>query len=124
MAFEFDKETKVIAVNRGDRGAIRLINNKGNFLPGDKIKFSIVDKKNYGNLVFQKTFTIGEESPEFCLTLTKLDTKIGDIISSAVTYWYEIEYNGDNTLVGYDRKTKAKKFILLPEAPDKEGGDE
>lgn len=123
MAFEFDKETKVITVNRGDRGTIELINRKGNFQVGDKIKFSIVEEKNYNNLVFQKTFTVIEESPSFFLTLTKQDTKIGEIISDKVTYWYEIEYNGDTTLIGFDKK-KAKKFILFPEAPDKkEGGD-
>lgn len=122
MAFEFDKATKTISVNRGDRGTVRLINRKGNFKIGDKFKFSIVDEKNYKNVIFQKTYTVVEESPEFYLTLTSDDTRIGDVISTKETYWYEIEYNGDNTLVGYD-KTKGKKFILFPEAPNKEGGD-
>ena len=27
----------------------------------------------------------------------------------------------DKTLIGYDKKEKAKKFILLPEAPNKGG---
>ena len=123
MAFEFDEVTKTISANRGDRGAVKLINKHGNFKVGDKLKFSIVEAKNYNNLVFQKTFTIIEESPEFFLTLTKQDTTIGEIISDKVTYWYEVEYNGDNTLIGFDKK-KAKKFILFPEAPDKKGGDE
>ena len=122
MAFEFDKATKAISVNRGDRGTIKLTNRKGNFKVGDKFKFSIVDEKNYENVVFQKTFTVIEESPTYFLTLTKEDTTIGGIISTKETYWYELEYNGDNTLIGYD-KTKGKKFILFPEAPNKEGSD-
>ena len=123
MAFEFDKATKAISVNRGDRGTIKLTNRKGNFKVGDKFKFSIVDEKNYENVVFQKTFTVIEESPTYFLTLTKEDTTIGGIISTKETYWYELEYNGDNTLIGYD-KTKGKKFILFPEAPNKEGSDD
>ena len=35
---------------------------------------------------------------------------------------YEIEYNNDTTLIGYDDK-KGKKFILYPEAADKDGSD-
>lgn len=122
MAFEYDKATKAISINRGDRGTLRLINTHGNFNIGDKIKFSIVEKDNYKNVVYQKTFTVIEESPYFYLTLTKNDTKIGEIISKQVVYYYEIEYNGDQTLIGHD-KTKGKKFILFPEAADKEGGD-
>lgn len=116
----FDKSTKTISINRGDRGTIKLINTHGNFKVGDKIKFSIIEKDNYESIVFQKIYTVIEESSEFYLTLTKEDTRIGDIISKEVIYYYEIEYNGDQTLIGYDKK-KNKKFILFPEAANKEG---
>lgn len=116
----FDKSTQTISINRGDRGTIKLINTHENFKVGDKIKFSIIEKDNYNNVIFQKTYTVTEESTEFYLTLTKEDTKIGDIISKEVIYYYEIEYNGDQTLIGYDKK-KHKKFILFPEAANKEG---
>lgn len=118
----FDKITKEITINRGDRGTIKLTNTIGNFKVGDRLKFSIVEKGDYESIVFQKTFTVTEESTEFHLTLTSEDTRIGDVISKPVTYWYEVEYNGDQTLIGYDKKEKAKKFILLPEVPNK-GGD-
>ena len=72
--------------------------------------------------IFQKIFTVIEEKPEFYLTLTSDDTRIGDIISKQVVYNYEIEYNDDTTLIGYDR-SKGKKFILFPEAANKEGSD-
>lgn len=122
MAFEFDKKTKTILANRGDRGTIKLINTNGSFKVGDKIKFSIIDKDNYNNVIFQKIFTVIEESSEFYLTLTGDNTRIGDIISKQVVYNYEIEYNDDRTLIGYDR-FKGKKFILFPEAANKEGSD-
>lgn len=122
MALIFDKNTKTISINRGDRGTIKLINTYDKFKIGDKIKFSIMEKDNYNNVVFQKVFTVIEESREFYLTLTSEDTKIGDIISKQVVYYYEIEYNGDQTLIGYD-KSRNKKFILFPEAATKEGSD-
>ena len=110
---------KSIEINRGDAGTIILTNKTGNFNIDDVIKFSIVEKKNYKNVVLQKTYTITEESNKAYIGLTSEDTKIGDIISKPVTYWYEIEYNGNQTLIGYD-DVGAKEFILYPEAPNEE----
>ena len=112
-------ENKSIEINRGDAGTIRLTNKTGNFEINDKFKFSIVEKKNYNNVVFQKEYTVQEQSETFDIVLTNEDTKIGDIISKPTTYWYEIEYNGEQTLIGYD-DNGAKEFILYPEAPNKE----
>lgn len=110
---------KSIEITRGDIGTIKLKNKTGNFSVGDIIKFSIVEKNNYNNVVLQKKYEVSEEDDEFVITLTPQDTTIGDIISRQKEYWYEIEYNGRQTPIGYDDK-KAKKFILYPEAPDKE----
>lgn len=115
MRINQDKE---IEINRGDRGTLKLINKKGNFEIGDKLKFSIVDKKEYNNLIFQKEFIVTENSNVTYITLTKEDTTIGDVISKKKEYWYEIEYNGDLTILGFD-DDGAKKFILYPEAPIK-----
>lgn len=119
--FKIDSE-KNIEINRGDRGTIKIKNKSGNFAIGDKIKFSVVNKKDYSEVVLQKTITVMEESEYVYLTLTKEDTTIGDIISKPVKYNYEIEYNGDNTAIGYD-EDKGKQFILYPEA-DTKGSDE
>lgn len=115
MRINQDKE---IEINRGDRGTIKLINKRGNFNIGDKLKFSIVDKKEYNNVIFQKVFTITENGNFAYITLTKEDTTIGEVISKKKEYWYEIEYNGDLTILGFD-DDGAKKFILYPEAPTK-----
>lgn len=105
---------------RGDKGALLLEAKTTPFKTDDVLKFSIVTKGNYSDVVFQKEFKITEECSEFYLTFTKEEMKIGEPISDKVTYYYEIELNGDTTLVG--SRSKHKKFILYPEAGDKEGG--
>lgn len=114
-----DPETKTISMNRGDRATIKIKAKEGkNFAVDDKIKFSIVDKGDYDIVKFQKVYTVLEESDTFFLTLIPDDTRFDEIVSAKKEYWYEIEYNGEYTAIGYD-EDKAKKFILFPEAPDK-----
>lgn len=123
MSLYLDPNTKQIEINRGDRGTFRLTAEEGNFMPDDKIVFSIIERQNYNNVVFQKEYIVLNEAPYFDITLTKEDTRIGPIISNKVEYWYEVEYNGDQTLIGFDRN-RQKKFILYPEAPIKKGGSQ
>lgn len=110
---------KSIEINRGDAGTIVLKNKSGNFEIGDTIKFSVVEKKNYNKVVLQKEYTINTQGNTFNIVLDSEDTRFGDIISKPVIYWYEIEYNGNQTLIGYD-ENGAKEFILYPEAPEME----
>lgn len=107
-----------IKINRGDRATIRLVSSKGKFKVGDKLKFSIVDKKNYNNVIFQKEYIVTEESNIAYITLTKEDTTIGEIISREKEYNYEIKYNDDITLLGFD-DDDGKSFILYPNAGTK-----
>ena len=123
MTLIVDPITKQMEINRGDRGTFRLTAEEGNFMPDDKIVFSIIERQNYNNVVFQKEYIVLNEAPYFDITLTKEDTRIGPIISNKVEYWYEVEYNGDQTLIGFDRN-RQKKFILYPEAPIKKGGSQ
>lgn len=115
----FNKEDKSIEINRGDRGTIKVTNKNGSFSIGDKLKFSIVEKGNYNNVLFQKEYEITEETSIAYIQLTNEDTRFCDVISKEEIFWYEIELNDSHTLVGYDDE-KAKKFILYPEAPNKE----
>ena len=107
-----------IECNRGDRLTLKIVIDT-TFNENDKLKFSIVEKKNYNKVLFQRTYTILEETDEFYITLSEDDTRFSDVISKPVTYWYEIEYNDGQTLIGYD-ENGAKEFILYPEAPVKE----
>lgn len=107
---------------RGDKGAIRLVSTVGSFKADDVIKFSIVTKGDYTNVIFQKEFKVEEETTEFYLTFTNEEMRIGDPIKDKeVTYYYEIELNNDTTLIG--SRNKHKKFILYPEAATKEVGE-
>ena len=115
---EFNKEDKTIKINRGSIGTIKITNKNGNFAIGDKLKLSIVEKGNYNNVLFQKEYEITEESNVAYIILTSEDTRFCDVISKEEVFWYEIEYNGEQTLIGYD-DNKAKKFIIYPEAPNK-----
>ena len=114
-------EKYTIIHNRGDKGAIKLVNKIGTFKLGDKFKFSIVKKGDYNDVVFQKEFEVSEDSTEYFLTFTGDEMRFGEPISKKKEYWYEIDLNDDTTLIGSD-ETGDKKFILYPEASRK-GGD-
>lgn len=108
-------------LNRGDRAIIRLTNTDSTFVAGDTLVFSVMKKGNAGDIVFQKTCRVEEDASIFDIVLTPEETRLGNIIKSgSVTYWYEIEYNGQNTLVGYFTDGP-KEFILYPEAAYQEG---
>jgi hypothetical protein len=116
----FKIKDKNMYLNRGDQITIELTGNQ-DFQVGDVIKFSVVKENDYNTVYLQKTFTVGEESDTFSITLTSDETRIGDPIkTSSKTYWYEIELNGIDTLIGYD-EDGGKKFILYPEAADLRG---
>lgn len=113
---------KEIHINRGDRLLFDFsINNSDDkyiFKVGDKIKFSIYRKKEMDKPpVFQKIFTpiVGSTSVE--INVSGEDMKIGEMANKATEYWYEIELNNDETIIGYDDEG-AKKLILYPEGAD------
>lgn len=97
------------------------------FQPGDVLRIKVFEKKACENVVLEKVFPVSVESERLEIVLTKEDTKIGEVISKPVDYWYEIELNpftNPQTIVGYD-DGGPKVFRLLPEgadADDKPGG--
>ena len=110
---------KEIHINRGDRLLIEFSIDNGEdkytFKYGDKIKFSIYKKKELDKSpVLQKVFepTVGSNSVD--IDVSGEDMKIGEKASKPIEYWYEIELNGDSTIIGYDNDG-AKKLILYPE---------
>lgn len=120
---------KTIYCTRGDRVTINVkLKDDNIFNIGDRLKFSIVERKDYNKVYFQKEFVILEEKNNFYMTLSEDDTRFYDVISKQKEFWYEIEYNGNNTVIGYEEYTdeegepayRPKEFILLPEAPQKE----
>ena len=92
------------------------------FEAGDVLRMKIFQKKNANNVVLEKSFPVTAKTDRFTILLTEEDTKIGDVISKATDYWYEIELNpftNPQTIIGYD-EDGAKIFRLFPEGKDSE----
>ena len=90
------------------------------FLQGDVVRIKVTEKKECDNVVLQKDFIVTEKTEAVDIILNGQDTKIGDVISKPVDYWYEIElnpYTNPQTIIGYDDEG-AKIFKLLPEGRD------
>ena len=93
------------------------------FKTGEVLRFTVYRKKDCSDVVLQKDAVVEEETEEVCFLLESEETKIGDVISKPVDYWYEVELNPDTypqTIVGYD-DDGAKPFKLYPEGERKEG---
>lgn len=109
-----------ININRGDvlNLSLSLTNEDGTphtFNDGDKVVFSVYrkGKMNEGAVLLKEVIVSGQqESIE--INCTKEETKIGELINKPVEYWYEIELNGEYTVIGYD-EDGAKLFMLYPE---------
>lgn len=118
-----DTKTKMIMINRGDRGSIEfsIKNEDGSdyiFQIGDIITFGVYAKKHMeGKASILKNIEIEEETTSVIIELTPEETKIGDIKNIAVDYWYEIQINHQDTIIGYD-KDKEKIFRVYPEGSD------
>ena len=116
---------KSIYITRGDTGIIEFGATDGDssyvFGPDDIIRFQVFEKKHHENVVIRKEIKVTDDTDIITISLTKDDTKIGEIINKPVDYWYEIELNPDTTpqtLIGYD-DDGPKVFRLFPEGADK-----
>lgn len=125
---KYDSFTKQLQINRGDSTTLKInakdsAGDQYQFKVGEKVKFSITERKNEENVIFSKTITVAEQGYNVDIPLSSEDTKIGDIINKPVIYWYEISVltlnNEIQTIIGYD-DDGAKEFVLNPEAGDVE----
>lgn len=119
--FKIDKNLS-ISCTRGDAATFFVAANVNDipyvFRTGDEVRFTVVEKKDYTNVVLQKSVIVAEETERVEISLTGEETKIGEPISKPVDYWYEIELNPQTkpqTIVGYD-ENGAKEFKLYPES--------
>lgn len=108
-------EGTTIKCTRGDRVAFDFKIKDYEFKIEDTISFRVYEKKGYDlPAVIEKIITIEEPAESVNITLSSEDTSIGEIENKPVDYWYEIELNDDQTIIGYDEEGP-KIFTLLPE---------
>ena len=130
--FRINEKTKEINLTRGDIACIEVgaLNDDETdyvFEIGDVVRLKVFEKKKCHCVVLEKDTTVEISGTTVEINLTSEDTKIGDIISKDVDYWYEIELNPDTapqTIIGYEIDEETKKpwekiFKLLPEGDDK-----
>ena len=117
-------DDKSIYLTRGDHVSFDLTAsaNDGSyaFREGDVVRLKVFEKKACHCVVLQKDFPAEAGAETVSIVLTEQDTKIGDIISKPVDYWYEVELNPETqpqTIIGYD-EDGGKVFRLFPEGGD------
>lgn len=115
-------EGKQINITRGDTGTIKIKTKTSSgyytFSPNDVIEFKVYSKKAYQEQpVLYKKVILQEDTNEVEIDLTSSDTRIGDIENKPKEYWYEVQLNGNITLIGYDEEG-ASIFNLLPEGSE------
>jgi hypothetical protein len=115
---------KSIWLTRGDVATINVTAKNSDktqytFKKGDILRFNVFQKNSCHKIVMSKDVTIDADKTEVQISLTSNDTRIGDIISKPVEYWYEIALNPDTaqqTIVGYAEEPAILK--LLPEGDE------
>lgn len=115
----FKIDNNKIHITRGDKATINLTIEDYIFKSGDKIEFRVYNKGFLNKPpVLEKEVLIEEEKDNIDIDLTSKDTTIGEPLNKTVTYWYEIELNNEQTIIGYD-ETGAKLLFLYPEGVEK-----
>lgn len=123
----FKIENKTIHITRGDIATIgiKAKNVDGSdyvFKQNDVVRLNVYKRKDCSCVVLYKDVKASEETTELELNLTSENTKIEELTSKPVKYWYEVVLNPDTnpqTIIGYDVEG-AKEFILYPEAKEVE----
>lgn len=117
---------KNIYLTRGDIATINVTAKESNnsdytFKNGDVVRLNVFQKASCHTMVLKKDVVVEEETTVVNIPLTSQETKIGDLISKPVDYWYEIVLNPETapqTIVGYLEEPTV--FKLLPEGGDTE----
>ncbi len=115
---------KSIWLTRGDVAVINVTAKNSDktqytFKKGDVLRFNVFKKSACHSIVMSKDVTIDADKKEVQISLTSNDTRIGEIISKPVEYWYEIALNPDTaqqTIIGYAEEPAILK--LLPEGDE------
>lgn len=114
----FKIEENTIHLTRGDKATINLTIQDYTFKVGDTIEFRVYNKRELDKqAILTKEVTVENEADNIDISLTSEETKLGEIVNKPITYWYEIELNDNQTIIGYD-EDGAKELILYPEGAE------
>lgn len=120
--FTINRDDGTICLTRGDVCSFPVSSKYLNglpytFLEGDVLRFTVMNKKDYSDVLIQKDFKADAGSQFVMIHLDKDDTKFGSTISKPIEYHYEIELNPETeplTIIGHD-DDGGKIFRLYPE---------
>lgn len=99
----FKLEGTTLHITRGDRGDIGISFENYTFKSGDTIEINIYNENSmHTEPILTKLVNVTAGVTQAELSLLGADTLLGDPITERTTYWYEIVFNGDQTVLGYD----------------------
>lgn len=111
------KDNKIY-LTRGDCCTISFNVENYTFKAGDIVTFCLYNKRAMNEQpVLKKSIIVNQNTDSIDIELTSLETKIGSMKNIPIEYWYEIELNNKQTVIGYDQDG-AKILILYPEGAD------
>lgn len=111
-------EENTIHITRGDKGTIELSIDDYTFSLGDKIELRVYRKRELEKLpVLTKVIEVLEECTSVDIELTPQDTSLGEYINKPEDYWYEVELNDNQTVIGFD-ENGSKILRLYPEGKE------
>lgn len=125
VTYWYDEKNKILYDNSYQESKVNiktLTLQLHTFKKDDVVRFKVFKKKDCSCVEIQKDVVVTQETTNIDISLSKEDTKIGDLIKKQTDYWYEIELNPDTkpqTVIGYDIDGE-KLFILYPEGADKQ----
>ena len=110
-----------ISLTRGDSCTISLKVSKKEsdddyiFHPDDIVEMNVYNKKALDQEpLMTKEVVVLEDTNIVDISLDSSDTKIGEMSNKPIEYWYEIQLNREQTIIGYD-ESGPKVFMLYPE---------
>lgn len=107
-----------IELTRGDECTLVLDVENYKFKAGDTVEFRVYPKKGmHLSPLLSKLVTVEQPSDTVEINLTSQDTKIGEISTKGIPYWYEVELNDSVTVIGYDDEGP-KILMLYPEGAE------
>jgi hypothetical protein len=103
-----------IHASRGDAFSIDFKIKNYTYKEGDSVKFAVFEEgSNYEDPLMTKYADIDLERNAAVFSFNAEDTSFGDAPSERTLYVYEISFEGDQTVLGYDTN-KAKKYYQYP----------